>query len=114
VKDALGKSLEEIFKIVPGGCLVFFPSYKLMEKLCNRWHETGQWSQLYAEKALFVGNTSFFSLMLFYLIICKILWKFVMTNVKSLCALFSVDAKVSSSYLAFVLELIFIVPYQYF
>jgi len=114
VKDALGKSLEEIFKIVPGGCLVFFPSYKLMEKLFNRWHETVQWSQLYAEKYLFVGKTSFFSLMLFYLIICKILWKFVMKNVKSLCALFSVDAKVSSSYLAFVLELIFIVPYQYF
>jgi hypothetical protein len=60
VKDALGKSLEEIFKIVPGGCLVFFPSYKLMEKLCNRWHETGQWSQLNEEKSLFVGKTSFF------------------------------------------------------
>lgn len=57
-KDALGKSLEEIFKIVPGGCLVFFPSYKLMEKLCKRWCETGQWSQLNAKKLLFVGKTS--------------------------------------------------------
>ncbi|RVX15979.1 Fanconi anemia group J protein-like [Vitis vinifera] len=28
------------FKIVPGGTLVFFPSYKLMEKLCSRWRET--------------------------------------------------------------------------
>jgi len=58
VKDALGKSLEEIFNIVPGGCLVFFPSYKLMEKLCNRWSETGQWSQLTTKKSLFVGKTS--------------------------------------------------------
>ncbi|CAJ1972621.1 unnamed protein product, partial [Sphenostylis stenocarpa] len=53
-QDAVGKSLEEIFKIVPGGCLVFFPSYKLLEKLCNRWSETGQWSRLNAEKPLFV------------------------------------------------------------
>ncbi|TKY57576.1 Fanconi anemia group J protein-like [Spatholobus suberectus] len=53
-QDAVGKSLEEIFKIVPGGCLVFFPSYKLMEKLCNRWSETGQWSRLNVEKSLFV------------------------------------------------------------
>ncbi|KAK7402386.1 hypothetical protein VNO78_14615 [Psophocarpus tetragonolobus] len=53
-QDAVGKSLEEIFKIVPGGCLVFFPSYKLMDKLCNRWSETGQWSRLNAEKPLFV------------------------------------------------------------
>ncbi|KAI8549287.1 hypothetical protein RHMOL_Rhmol06G0014000 [Rhododendron molle] len=39
-QDALGTSLEEICKIVPGGSLIFFPSYKLMEKLCNRWRET--------------------------------------------------------------------------
>ncbi|XP_030528633.2 Fanconi anemia group J protein homolog isoform X2 [Rhodamnia argentea] len=53
-QDALGKTLEEIFNIVPGGSLVFFPSYKLMEKLCSRWHETGQWSRLSARKTLFV------------------------------------------------------------
>ncbi|KVI07660.1 ATP-dependent helicase, C-terminal [Cynara cardunculus var. scolymus] len=39
-QDALGTSLEEICKVVPGGCLVFFPSYKLMEKLRSRWSET--------------------------------------------------------------------------
>ncbi|CAB4309336.1 unnamed protein product [Prunus armeniaca] len=53
-QDALGKSLEEIFKIVPGGCLVFFPSYKLMGKLCKRWRGTGQWSQLNEKKNVFV------------------------------------------------------------
>lgn len=42
--------------IAPGGCLVFFPSYKLMEKLQNRWSETGQWSRLNARKSLFVGK----------------------------------------------------------
>ncbi|XP_027092260.2 uncharacterized protein [Coffea arabica] len=53
-QDAVGMSLEEICKIAPGGCLVFFPSYKLMEKLCSRWQETGQWSKLNAQKSLFV------------------------------------------------------------
>ncbi|KAL5557707.1 hypothetical protein UlMin_033918 [Ulmus minor] len=53
-QDALGKSLEDIFKVVPGGCLVFFPSYKLLDKLCKRWRETGQWSKLRAIKSLFV------------------------------------------------------------
>ncbi|CAH8332947.1 unnamed protein product [Eruca vesicaria subsp. sativa] len=53
-QDALGKSLEEVCTIVPGGSLVFFPSYKLMDKLCNRWRETGQWSRLCLKKDLFV------------------------------------------------------------
>lgn len=57
MQDALGKSLEEICKIVPAGALVFFPSYKMMEKLSNRWRETGQWSRLNSRKPLFVGNT---------------------------------------------------------
>ncbi|XP_047329067.1 Fanconi anemia group J protein homolog [Impatiens glandulifera] len=53
-QDALGSSLEEICRIVPGGALIFFPSYKLMEKLCNRWRETGQWSRLNSCKKTFV------------------------------------------------------------
>ncbi|CAH1452120.1 unnamed protein product [Lactuca virosa] len=36
VQDALRTSLEEICKVVPSGCLEFFPSYKLMDKLCSR------------------------------------------------------------------------------
>ncbi|KAF5804016.1 putative RNA helicase [Helianthus annuus] len=53
-QDALGTSLEEICKVVPGGCLVFFPSYKLMDKLRSRWFQTGQWSRLNAQKPVFV------------------------------------------------------------
>lgn len=55
-KDELGKTLEAVCMIVPAGSLVFFPSYKLMEKLCDRWRETGQWSRLNARKTLFVGK----------------------------------------------------------
>ncbi|GER37372.1 Brca1 interacting protein helicase 1 brip1 [Striga asiatica] len=53
-QDAIGSSLEEICKIVPGGCLAFFPSYKLLDKLCNRWEQTGQWSRLNAQKSIFI------------------------------------------------------------
>lgn len=59
MKDSLGASLEEICKVVPGGALVFFPSYNLLEKLCTRWVQTGQWSCLNAQKCLFVGESSF-------------------------------------------------------
>ncbi|OVA09158.1 ATP-dependent helicase [Macleaya cordata] len=40
-QDELGASLEEICKIVPGGALVFFPCYKLMEKLQKPWEPRG-------------------------------------------------------------------------
>ncbi|KAL3845893.1 hypothetical protein ACJIZ3_003296 [Penstemon smallii] len=53
-QDSIGKSLEEICMVVPGGCLVFFPSYKLLDKVSTRWQETGQWSRLNARKSLFV------------------------------------------------------------
>ncbi|XP_020079975.1 Fanconi anemia group J protein homolog [Ananas comosus] len=53
-QDALGASLEEICRVVPGGALVFFPSYKLLDKVRARWSQTGQWSQLNAQKPLFV------------------------------------------------------------
>ncbi|KAF9589216.1 hypothetical protein IFM89_020531 [Coptis chinensis] len=53
-KTADAYDFQEICKIVPGGALVFFPSYKLMEKLCTHWRETGQWSRLNAQKSFFV------------------------------------------------------------
>lgn len=53
-QDSLGASIEKICEIVPGGALVFFPSYKLLEKLRSRWVQTGQWSRLDAQKSLFV------------------------------------------------------------
>nr|XP_025694443.1 ATP-dependent DNA helicase DDX11 isoform X2 [Arachis hypogaea] len=59
-QDAVGRSLEEIFNIVLGGCLVFFLSYKLMEKLCNRWSKIGQWSRLNAKMPLYVSELSIF------------------------------------------------------
>uniref|UniRef100_A0ACD5XZB6 Uncharacterized protein n=1 Tax=Avena sativa TaxID=4498 RepID=A0ACD5XZB6_AVESA len=53
-QDELGTSIEEICRIVPGGALVFFPSYKLLDKLKVRWTQTGQWARLNAQKPVFV------------------------------------------------------------
>ena len=53
IQDELGTSLEEICRIVPGGALVFFPSYKLLDKLQVRWSQTGQWARLNAQKHVF-------------------------------------------------------------
>ncbi|XP_015696448.2 Fanconi anemia group J protein homolog [Oryza brachyantha] len=49
-QDELGATLEEICRIVPGGALVFFPSYNLLDKLQRRWSQTGQWARLEAQK----------------------------------------------------------------
>ncbi|GLJ31258.1 hypothetical protein SUGI_0626920 [Cryptomeria japonica] len=74
-QDALGAVLEEICKIVPDGTLIFFPSYKLMDKLCNRWKATGQWIRLNSQKTIFVeprGNQDDFEPVLsgYYRAIC--------------------------------------------
>lgn len=47
----LNASYKTANECLPGGCLVFFPSYKLMGKC---WRETGQWSLLNKRKSLFV------------------------------------------------------------
>lgn len=56
LKDAVGTVLEEVFKVVPDGALTFFPSYKLLDKLCARWKSTGQWVRLSNKKEFFVGK----------------------------------------------------------
>ncbi|CAM9782664.1 unnamed protein product, partial [Phaeothamnion confervicola] len=40
-QDALGAALMEYAEVVPGGVLVFFPSYGLMHKMARRWESTG-------------------------------------------------------------------------
>ncbi|XP_024528457.1 Fanconi anemia group J protein isoform X2 [Selaginella moellendorffii] len=62
-QDALGTALEQICNIVPDGALVFFPSYKLLQRVCNRWKTTGQWKRILDIKSVFVepqGSTGKF------------------------------------------------------
>ncbi|PWA66018.1 ATP-dependent helicase, C-terminal [Artemisia annua] len=53
-KEQARKDITKTDAICPGGCLVFFPSYKLMDKLRNRWSQTGQWKRLNAQKPVCV------------------------------------------------------------
>ena len=39
--DELGYTIARVSKHVPGGLLMFFPSYWLMDKVYERWKESG-------------------------------------------------------------------------
>jgi regulator of telomere elongation helicase 1 len=39
--DELGITIAKVAKNVPGGILVFFPSYWLMDKCYERWEKSG-------------------------------------------------------------------------
>ncbi|GAQ79169.1 Helicase [Klebsormidium nitens] len=52
-QDSLGLAIEECARIVPDGLLIFFPSYKLMEKLSARWKSTGQWKRINKQKPIY-------------------------------------------------------------
>ena len=45
LKD-LGVSIRKIAKVTPGGILVFFPSYVLMNKCYELWEEEGVLSKI--------------------------------------------------------------------
>jgi len=49
-KDGLGVSLCSIAETIPGGMLVFFPSYALLDACVSRWQETGCLDALQAAK----------------------------------------------------------------
>jgi Rad3-related DNA helicase len=55
-QDSLGQAIEECTHIVPDGLLIFFPSYKLMEKLSARWKSTGQWQRIAKKKPIYSGK----------------------------------------------------------
>lgn len=52
-QDSLGELLLQYTHVVPGGILMFFPSYHLMDKLATRWQETGVWAKINALKTVF-------------------------------------------------------------
>lgn len=49
-QDSLGDALFDYCKVVPGGVLVFFPSYRLMDQLHMRWKSSGAWEKLHKTK----------------------------------------------------------------
>lgn len=49
-QDALGNALVDYCKVIPGGVLVFFPSYRMMQQLQARWKASGVWEELAGSK----------------------------------------------------------------
>lgn len=52
-QDALGSLLKQYVQVIPGGILMFLPSYRLLGILVNRWKQTGVWDQINAIKKVF-------------------------------------------------------------
>lgn len=57
-QDSLGVAILDYCKIIPGGVLIFFPSYRLMNLLVQRWRSNGCWEQLEHIKGLVVCESS--------------------------------------------------------
>ncbi|CEG48110.1 atp-dependent rna helicase ddx11-like protein 8-like [Plasmopara halstedii] len=51
--DELGRILLNLSRIVPGGVVVFFPSYHFEEDAVRRWQETTMYDQIEAKKSIF-------------------------------------------------------------
>lgn len=57
-QDSLGAAIVEYCKIIPGGVLIFFPSYRLLNLLVQRWKSSGCWEQIELTKGLIVCESS--------------------------------------------------------
>ncbi|XP_061197971.1 regulator of telomere elongation helicase 1-like [Saccostrea echinata] len=51
---SLGKALVNFARVVPNGLLVFFPSYPVMEKCIENWHQNGVYNSITQYKPILV------------------------------------------------------------
>lgn len=69
-QDSMGFLLLQYAQVIPGGILMFFPSYALMHILKARWQRTGIWDQLGKHKRMFweprLGGKEFDALLIQY------------------------------------------------
>lgn len=47
---SLGRSILSLSIIIPGGLLVFFSSYPIMQKCQEQWQKDGTWTLIYQKK----------------------------------------------------------------
>ena len=53
MQDELGRSIAKVASRVPGGMLIFYPSYALMDQIYTRWQESGVLREIQAHKPVF-------------------------------------------------------------
>ena len=51
-QDEIGKLTLGICNKIAHGVLLFLPSYKLLNKLCERWQTTGLWNEIAKKKVI--------------------------------------------------------------
>lgn len=47
--DSLGRTILSFCPVIPGGLLVFFPSYFILNMCKDKWQASGIWAQIYVE-----------------------------------------------------------------
>ncbi|KAL3657099.1 hypothetical protein V7S43_018012 [Phytophthora oleae] len=52
-QDSMGQLLLQYSQSIPGGILMFFPSYSLLNKLTTRWKKTKLWGEIEQFKSMF-------------------------------------------------------------
>lgn len=57
-QDALGETLVDFCRVTPGGVLVFFPSYRLMDVMRKRWQCNNIWNKLVEVKSAVFAEPS--------------------------------------------------------
>ncbi|KAG5877171.1 hypothetical protein JTB14_032123 [Gonioctena quinquepunctata] len=51
---SLGRAILNLTRVIPNGLLIFFPSYPIMLKCQEYWQQNGLWSDINAQKAIYV------------------------------------------------------------
>jgi len=57
-QDRIGQIVQEAVQFIPYGVLFFFPSYKALEKMIERWKLVGIWAKILEYKSIVVGEHS--------------------------------------------------------
>ncbi|OWZ23055.1 hypothetical protein PHMEG_0002137 [Phytophthora megakarya] len=52
-QDSMGQLLLQYSQAIPGGILMFFPSYSLLNKLTTRWKKTNLWGEIEQYKTIY-------------------------------------------------------------
>ncbi|CEG39082.1 hypothetical protein L917_18991 [Plasmopara halstedii] len=53
-QDSMGQLLYQYSQSIPGGILMFFPSYSLLHKLTTRWKTTKLWNEIEKVKTIYI------------------------------------------------------------
>ncbi|GJQ84726.1 hypothetical protein Trydic_g21131 [Trypoxylus dichotomus] len=51
---SLGRTIQNFMRIIPGGLLIFFPSYPILRLCQEQWQQEGTWSCLNEVKTIFI------------------------------------------------------------